>query len=240
MNASKKDYGRLYQLQDKFLSWWVTLNLPFYLTGGTALGRFYLNHSFSEDLDFFTNANPQYPDYISFLKNKIGERFTVNIQESLYAEDFTRFFIAEDDLFLKVELVNDVEYYPGKPFLFQFGLIDQPFSNLSNKLKSIVGRDEPKDVFDIIYLSLNYSFNWQEIFYHAKQKSVINEIDVEQRLCSFPAEWIEKVNWLDSPADLMSFKKSLQQVADDFLLGKDNSLGFNKIPIETAKPLHIG
>lgn len=240
MNSSKKDYGKLYQLQDKFLSWWATLDLPFYLTGGTALGRFYLNHRFSEDLDFFTNSNPLYPEYISILKSKIGQRFAVNVQESLYAGDFTRFFITEDDTFLKVELVNDIEYYPGKPFHYQYGLIDKPLSILSNKLTAIVGRDEPKDVFDIVHLSLNYSFNWQEIFYHAKQKSVINEIDVEQRLCSFPVEWMENVNWLDSPADLIFFKKSLQQIADDFLLGRNNSLGFYKIPIETAKPFHIG
>jgi predicted nucleotidyltransferase component of viral defense system len=55
MSLSKKDYNKLYLIQDKFLTWWKTLDLPFYLTGGTALGRFYLNHRYSEDLDFFTD-----------------------------------------------------------------------------------------------------------------------------------------------------------------------------------------
>ena len=110
MNSFKKDYIKLYLLQDKFLSWWLTLGLPFYLTGGTALGRFYLNHRFSEDLDFFINADSRYPYYIAELKNKITSRFTVNIQQSLFADDFTRFFIVEDETTLKIELVNDVSW----------------------------------------------------------------------------------------------------------------------------------
>ena len=225
MNSSKKDYSKLYHLQDKFLSWWFQLGLPFYLTGGTALGRFYLNHRFSEDLDFFINADPQYHHYISELKKKIEARFTVNLQQSLFADDFTRFFITENDVFLKIELVNDIDYYVGQPKNYTFGLIDSPLNILSNKLTAIVSRDEPKDIFDIIHLSLKYSFNWPDIFYHAKQKAVINELDVEQRLISFPVEWLESVNWLTTPIDLDLTRNLLNLIAEDFLLGKSNSLG---------------
>ena len=59
MLSSGKDYRKLYRLQDKFLNWWTNLGLPFYLTGGTALGRYYLEHRSSEDLDFFVNADPK-------------------------------------------------------------------------------------------------------------------------------------------------------------------------------------
>ncbi len=238
MNLLRKDYTKLYQLQDKFLSWWLTLGLPFYLTGGTALGRFYLNHRFSEDLDFFINADTQYQDYIAELKNKITSRFTVNIQQSLFADDFTRFFITEDEINLKIELVNDVSYYSGNPASYKFGKIDTPINILSNKLTAIIGRDEPKDIFDIIHLSLNYSFNWLDIFEHAKQKAIINELDVEQRLVSFPVEWLENVNWLSIPLDFESTRKILSQIADDFLLGKLNSIGRDKMPIGMAKPFN--
>jgi len=79
MNSSKNDYSRLYQLQDKFLSCWYSLGLPFYLTGETALGRFYLNHRFSDDLDFFTNASPHYKSHIAELNKKIKGQFEVNV-----------------------------------------------------------------------------------------------------------------------------------------------------------------
>jgi hypothetical protein len=237
MNSSNNDYNKLYQLQDKFLSWWLTLGLPFYLTGGTALGRFYLNHRFSDDLDFFTNANAQYAKSIAELNRKIKGRFEVNMQQSLFADDFTRFFITEDDHFLKIELVNDIEYYAGKPTPYKYGFIDTPLNILSNKITALVGRDEPKDIFDIIHISTNYSFNWMDIFYHAKQKATINELDVEQRLASFPVEWLVNVNWLTTPIDLEQYRSILNTIANDFLLGKDNSLGENKQPIENAKPI---
>lgn len=236
MNSSNKDYNKLYQLQDKFLSWWFSLELPFYLTGGTALGRFYLNHRFSDDLDFFTNADSQYSNSIAKLNSKIKGQFEVDIQQSLFADDFTRFFITEDDLFLKIELINDVEYYAGKPAAYKYGFIDTPLNILSNKLTALVGRDEPKDIFDIIHISTSYSFNWMDVFYHAKQKAVINELDVEQRLALFPIEWLENVNWLASPINLEKYRIALNKIADDFLIGNANSLGENQPPIENAKP----
>ena len=236
MNSFKKDYRKLYLLQDKFLEWWISLNLPFYLTGGTALGRFYFNHRYSEDLDFFINANELYPEYIAVLKNKIAKQFKTNIQQALFTDDFTRFFITEDEQVLKIELVNDVEYYPGKPANYRFGIIDTPLNILANKLTAIVGRDEPKDIFDIVYISKHYSFNWKDVFYHAKQKAVINELDIEQRLYSFPVGLLKNIQWLNSPVESDTFNKMLHKIADDFLLGNQNSLGKNKISIQKALP----
>lgn len=236
MNSSKKDYSKLYQLQDKFLSWWLTLDLPFYLTGGTALGRFYLNHRLSEDLDFFINADNRYPQYMAIIKNKMAGKFNVDIQQSLFTEDYSRFFINEGDTTLKIEFVNDVEYYPGTPLVYRFGRIDTPENILTNKLTAIVGRDEPKDVFDIVHMALNYSFNWNEMFIHAKEKTIINEIDVEERLYTFPVEWLENVNWLLTSPDIEFFKKTLRTISDDFLLGQPNSVGKLHPPISKAKP----
>lgn len=175
--------------------------------------------------------------YIAEVKKRISSQFEINIQQALFSEDFTRLFIIEDDISLKIEFVNDVAYYPGNPEVYHYGKIDTPLNILSNKLSAIVGRDEPKDIFDIIHLSLNYSFNWMHIFEHTKQKALINEIDVAQRIDIFPVEWLENVNWIITPPDFELYRKCLQQITDDFLLGKINSLGKNKMAIENAKPL---
>lgn len=42
MKSLEKDYKKFYLLQDKFLQWWINHDYPFYLTGGTALGRFFI------------------------------------------------------------------------------------------------------------------------------------------------------------------------------------------------------
>ena len=47
--------NKVYPFQDKILEMVDGANVDFYLTGGTALSRFYLNHRYSDDLDFFVN-----------------------------------------------------------------------------------------------------------------------------------------------------------------------------------------
>jgi predicted nucleotidyltransferase component of viral defense system len=50
----------LYPLQDRVLALIGLMSSPFYLTGGTALGRFMLCHRYSDDLDFFINRNADF------------------------------------------------------------------------------------------------------------------------------------------------------------------------------------
>ncbi|HCT86510.1 MAG: hypothetical protein A2X11_09340 [Bacteroidetes bacterium GWE2_42_24] len=236
MNLSGNDYTGLYQLQDKFLTWWLTLRMPFYLTGGTALGRFYLHHRYSEDLDFFINADPAFFGYIAILKQKLGGYFTLDPDQSLFTNDFARFYITDNQIRLKIEFVNDVGYYAGNTFDYRFGKLDCPLNIIANKLSAVVGRDEPKDVFDIIHMALNYSFFWPDIFHHAKQKCVINELDFAQRLDSFNVQWLDNVKWTDNPVQGSLIRKWLDCITDDFLLGNHNTLGKHCQSIETAQP----
>lgn len=53
----------LYPLQDKVLKVIGTSDTPFYLTGGTVLGRFLLNHRYSDDLDFFLNSDSDFKEH---------------------------------------------------------------------------------------------------------------------------------------------------------------------------------
>lgn len=64
--ASDKAYyfEQLYPLQDQVLSLIDAQKTGFYLTGGTALARCYLQHRFSDDLDLFVNLNPEFGDCV--------------------------------------------------------------------------------------------------------------------------------------------------------------------------------
>ena len=156
---------------------------------------------------------------------------------TIFFQYLVRSLVKEDELNLKIDLVNDIDYRTGFPIQTSLGAVDTPANILSNKITAIIGRDEPKDVFDIVYIATHYAFNWLDVFNEAKKKSVINEIDVEQRLFQFPIEWLESVDWLSAPLDHASFKSNLLKIADDFLLGKVNSLGSGKISIMDAKPI---
>ena len=52
------------------------LSATFYLTGGTALSAFYLQHRLSEDLDFFTENDFGVEDILEFVKSLPGVRDT--------------------------------------------------------------------------------------------------------------------------------------------------------------------
>jgi hypothetical protein len=235
MNLSVPDYKSLYRLQDKAFEALKGQYGPFYLTGGTALGRFYHYHRFSDDLDFFVNNDPGFSQEVKRIYKWLIGHLPVDTKSTVETEEFVRIWIG-GEVRMKLEFVNDTGEHWGA-VLFSNGVpLDNPGNILANKIGAMLSRDEAKDVFDIVYLSTNYSFNWKTIYEHATSKQLMNEEDVLMRLTTFPVDWLKEQRWLKNPVDLPSFKEKLERMADDFLLAKDNSLGFGKIPIEKAKP----
>lgn len=231
------DFTKLYQLQDKFLNFWKNLNQNFYLTGGTALGRFYLNHRYSMDLYFFTNADEHFKKNTQFIYSQVTKHFNVQNAQSVIYDDFARFYIHSDNINLKIELVNDVAYRTGNPIPVRFGYIDTPINILSNKLSALLGRDEPKDVYDIIHFALHYGFNWKTIFIEAKNKMLMNEIDVEQKINTFPVELFDGLQWFIKVPNITLYAQYLKIIANDFITGADNSLCQTGVDILEARPI---
>jgi len=232
-----KDYKALYKFQDQFLKWFAALDTSFYLTGGTALSRFYLNHRYSDDLDFFVNGSKDFEKTVQSIVAEIVPHFQTDLDALIITADFCRLFILQDDIVLKIEFVNDVPARIGAPHKTMYGLVDAIENILANKLTALVGRDEPKDVFDIITIACNYSFDWQTAMHWAKQKAVINELDVENRLMNFPLTNFENAYWLTSPFNAYEFEAFQRQVGDDILKARRNHLGEGKQSILAAKVL---
>ena len=235
MLSSAKNYNALYKLQDKVLAALSGHLGIFHLTGGTALGRFYLNHRYSEDLDLFTNQHPGFTQSATKVRSILKKQFNTSDDKVILYPDYIRIWIpgkAE----LKIEMVNDVAARWGTPILAGTTPVDTVGNILANKITAILSRDEPKDVFDLVSIASNYSFNWGEVFVYAMQKAIIAEADVMMRITTFPVELVEGKDWLKSPVNLPSFKEKLERIANDFLLAGDNSLGAGKTPIEMAKP----
>jgi len=236
MHSSAKDFSKIYNLQDRFLSWFAEQSTPFYLTGGTALGRFYLDHRYSEDIDLFVHQHPEFLKLVAHLISVIPKEWNVDKTQTLITGDYARLFITGDDnTILKIEWVNDAPYRPDQPLHYPYGLIDTPLNILANKLTAIIGRDEPKDIFDIIHIALNFSFQWEEPFYAAKQKAQLNELDVAERLTTFPVQWLDQVNWLKPNHPITNYPKLIQQIADDFLFNRHNTLAQGKRNIRLAE-----
>ncbi len=187
------DFKKLYDLQDLVLNTIFSVESEFYLTGGTCLNRFYHEKRYSDDLDFFTNSSNRFSFSIRNIKKELIKKFKVDTL--LESKDFVRVMI--EDL-LQVDFVNDrVPRYKDVVILDNGYIIDNVENILSNKLTAIIGRDNPKDIFDIYLISKYYSFDWKEILESAHQKAGFSDEELIVRLKSFPKHLFHKINLID-------------------------------------------
>ena len=74
MHDSEKYYTeKLYPLQNGVLSLVKKSKTPFFLTGGTALSRYYFHHRYSDDLDLFVANDPDYPTHVKTLLRSLTQ-----------------------------------------------------------------------------------------------------------------------------------------------------------------------
>jgi len=205
------------------------LNIPFYLTGGTALSRFYFNHRFSDDLDLFVNADEKYSSYVEKLlsyleKNKSTLGISINYERLTKSENYTQLFLSGDQVELKIDLINDIAVYFGE---FEndeeLGKVDNWRNILSNKVSALF-RFEIKDYVDIWIISKNKKFNWREILLEAKQKEVgVDPVEIFNLFTSFPFDNLGLIKW-SSSFDNKEIEKDFSAIAGDIFHGRDNSL----------------
>jgi len=238
MSLSASDYQKLYKFQDEVFAELRNELSGFYLTGGTALGRFYLNHRYSDDLDFFVNADPHYQEKVNLIYRKLKTVFKLDESLTLLTEAYTRMYISSPQV-LKIDIVNDLPEHWGNcnP---AFGImIDNPANILSNKLGTILSRNEPKDIYDIVSISEAYSFNWKNVYLQTLKKQVTNETDIGMRIAAFPVQWLDNQTWLKTDFEQNGFSEKLRIISNEILFARDNSLGEGKIAIEQATIQHL-
>lgn len=128
----------------------------FYLTGGTALSAFYLQHRYSEDLDFFTEK-PFNIQEIDTILQRWAEKhhftFTSEFREVVYVSYLT----FENQEVLKV----DFAHYPHRRLQQSEKVNDIAIDSITdiaaNKLFTITQRSAIKDFVDLYFLLERYT-----------------------------------------------------------------------------------
>ena len=220
----------MYKLQDEVLLLLKDQLSVFYLTGGTALSRYYLNHRYSEDLDFFCHEQGVFEQSVNKIAHTLARSKFLKKQDMQISETYARYYVGPMSE-LKIDFVYESVEHIGAFKKVQGINIDNPQNILANKICCILGRDEPKDVYDIVSLAQAHSFNWKEMILAAKEKQVLDEMDFAIRLEEFPVQLLENINWVFSEINIQDFEKALNQIIRDILLGGDNSLGSNMPPL---------
>lgn len=205
----------LYPLQDKVLTTINKLDTSFYLTGGTALSRFHLQHRYSDDLDFFVNDAPDFVEKTNLVIRALRESFDIKIE----LQTSSYYSIVINDI-LKVKFVNDVAYHDnGFIKTANFDKVDTISNILSNKLSALIGRDEPKDVVDIWAIAKKTKIDWQHIFTAANSKAVgIFPPDIARRLSEFSITLIGRIKWIEGKSpNNQQLKADLERICNDIL-----------------------
>jgi len=213
----------LYPLQDKVLKIVAKLPVEFYLTGGTALSRVYLNHRYSDDLDFFVNNRSDFKLQVNAIIKGLTES-GLSFDTAIADEGFARVFVIDDNHTLKLDFVNDVSFRSGIPAKTKlFARTDNLYNILSNKITAL-GRYSPKDVVDIVYICEILSFNWEDILNDAFEKDLwVNPINVAEVLEQFPIEKLQEVVWINEAPSSEWFADRIKQIITGILEGSDNT-----------------
>jgi len=217
----------LYPLQDRILKLISPLPVDFYLTGGTVLSRVYLHHRYSDDLDFFANNINDFKNQVDRVI-KAFRAMSVSFEVALADESYARIFIHEGKFSIKIDLINDVSFRSGQAGATSlFIRTDNIYNILSNKLTAL-SRYAAKDVVDIVYISENQSFDWENVFQDANEKDVwVNPINAAEILEKFPVEQLHDIAWIGEPPSSLWFTDRLKGIIRGIIEGSDNIPDFD-------------
>lgn len=206
--AGIDQYRMLYTLQDQVLETVFTTESEFYLTGGTCLSRFYQAKRYSDDLDFFTNDSPRFAYALRNIRTALQDSYSLTVE--VETKNFLRLTV---DGTLQVDFVNDGPFRYKEPVVTeQKYLIDNIENILANKITAVIGRDNPKDVFDIVLVYTFYHFSWGEILEAAHKKAGFSNEDFAVRLKSFPKKMLAEIKCIDC-----SFLDNFDTVIDEII-----------------------
>lgn len=195
-------FDKLYPLQDKVLALLSKLDTGFYLTGGTASARGYLQHRFSDDLDLFVNHDERFQLWAELCIDALAEVGDWRLQVVRKDVRFLRLVLDQNDTSLRVEFINDVPARVGDirqhPIL---GRLDSPENILANKVTAALDRAAAKDLADIWGFCTRMGLSLEEAITNAHSKAAgIFAPDLARVLLSATEEDWQQVRWWQGPS----------------------------------------
>ena len=189
----------LYPLQDRVIQTLRQADTGFYLTDGTAASRGYLQHRFSDDLDYFVNDDNRFGLWVERIIQTLNKEWQCDVL--MKEERFARLNLRQKDVFLKIGMINDV---PARVGVLQnhsvLGRLDSAENILANKVTALLDREEPKDLADIWGFCCQKNHSLQAAITNAQSKAAgVFPADLGRILCSVQKEDWESIRWSQAP-----------------------------------------
>lgn len=173
--VSKRGIKKIFTpLQEEFIRLFSETQLKdtFFLTGGTALSAFYLQHRLSEDMDFFTEEEGQVPRVLPFIQ-KIADKLNGQLEVRRNFRSYLEFFISREKEMLRCDFAMDSPYRLKPKILKEEYeiFIDNVLDISCNKLSALYDRSDPKDFVDIFFIDKEI-IPFKKLIEEAKKKHV--------------------------------------------------------------------
>lgn len=142
----------------------------FYLTGGTVLSEFYLQHRLSEDFDLFSEKEVYLPSVVAFL-TKIAPKLGIVEREHRPFMGLHSFMLHLKD---GEKFKTDFNFYPhpriniGK--LYKKLHIDSLYDIAVNKVHTLFMKPRARDYVDIYFINLAEKYPMRQLILDAKAK----------------------------------------------------------------------
>jgi hypothetical protein len=207
----------LYPFQDRVIKVINRADTGFYLTGGTAASRGYLEHRFSDDLDYFVNDDNRFGLWVERMIQALNKEWACDVL--MKEERYARLNLLQNDVSLKIELINDVPARVGEiqnhPVL---GRLDSAENILANKVTALLDREEPKDLADIWGFCIQKGLSLQAAITNAQSKAAgVFPADLARVLCSAERKDWEVIRWIKAPP-VKAFIAQLNELGESLVL----------------------
>lgn len=156
-------------LKRDFLKAFFIREKRFFLTGGSALGLFYLEHRFSYDLDLFSQDRPDWLELDGVMR-LCAEGIGATLELRRDAPTFRRYQLVRGRESEIIDLVLDIspQLDPEKPWIGDIR-VDTLHEIVVNKITTLISRCELKDIVDLFFLE-KAGYRVEDYFEEARQK----------------------------------------------------------------------
>jgi len=138
----------------------------YFLTGGTALGEYYFQHRYSEDLDFFSRSERDVSQDSREFQEFLESRQLATTSERA-SSSFARLHVGPEKL--KVDLANDLKVQMAPVENFGGILVDSLEDIAVNKVCAL-SRHEPKDYIDLYFILTETAWTLEYLLERARLK----------------------------------------------------------------------
>jgi len=189
----------------------------YYLTGGTALAEFYLQHRYSDDLDIFTRKTDPHEEELKMVSDLLG---TLGFEVSVRFINHENMLLFVDGL--KVEFRPDVPAKMDSPLVSDRIVIDSFEDIAVNKICTILSRPQTdlKDFCDLFFILKESRYELGYLLNRASEKDKAFEEEEGQLFFAanlLAVEELQKLPRMIKPLSLEELREFFVPLAEQLI-----------------------